>query len=314
MKCAVVYFSLTGNTEKVARKIQEGVKQAAGNCDLLNIRNANPRELYQYDLIGIGTPAWGGPAKPAKEFINEMWSVGGKHSFLFCTHGTLPYYFFSIGVPMLKERGLQVIGWAKWYGDGNQLWHCWPYPTAGHPDAIDLKEAEDFGREMVERSRRISSGETGLIPSLQGTPPPDVADVTPKAATWDIEPSDIKYHPEKCRYPKCRLCMDNCPVFAIDLSLEPRVIASEDRCLGHCGYCAMICPTGAIEVDEWLRTQAPSYLKLQQHLTIPNLAKQEAEGTFRRLVPIEDVKFETYLGMVCSKHPKWIIGKGPNIK
>ena len=41
-----------------------------------------------------------------------------------------------------------------------------PYFTDGHPDAIDLKEAEDFGREMVERSRRIYRGETQLIPTL----------------------------------------------------------------------------------------------------------------------------------------------------
>ena len=48
---------------------------------------------------------------------------------------------------------------------------AYPYYTAGHPDEIDLREAEEFGREMVERSRRISAGETKLIPAMPDMPP-----------------------------------------------------------------------------------------------------------------------------------------------
>ena len=64
MKCIIVFFSLTGNTEKVARAIQTGVKQAAGNCDILPIKEANPKRLYEYDLIGFGSPVMGGGTFP----------------------------------------------------------------------------------------------------------------------------------------------------------------------------------------------------------------------------------------------------------
>ena len=56
MKCVVIYFSLTGNTEKIARAIQTGIRQVAGHCDILPIKEANPRRLRDYDLIGLGNP------------------------------------------------------------------------------------------------------------------------------------------------------------------------------------------------------------------------------------------------------------------
>ena len=46
-------------------------------------------------------------------------------------------------------------------------------------------------------------------------------------------------------------------------------------------------------------------------LVLPALEKAEAEGHFRRLVPIKELKPDTYGFMVHKKHPQWIIGKGP---
>ena len=63
MKAIVLYMSLTGNTKKVAEAIQEGIAEVAGSCDIESITEADPKRFYRYDydLIGIGTPTWGGP-------------------------------------------------------------------------------------------------------------------------------------------------------------------------------------------------------------------------------------------------------------
>jgi flavodoxin len=90
VKCCIVYFSQTGNTEKIAKRVQAGVISAAGNCDLLELRYADPKRLYKYDLIGIASPVNRGEPLNVGRFINDMWSVGGKHAFTFCTHGTSP--------------------------------------------------------------------------------------------------------------------------------------------------------------------------------------------------------------------------------
>ena len=105
-------------------------------------------------------------AAPANvlEFAGKMRFVGGKHCFTFCTHGTSYRAFHPSLYPVLTGRGLVVIGSADWYGDCHLLHMPQPYPTAGHPDDIDLQEAEVFGRDMAVRSMRISAGETDLVP------------------------------------------------------------------------------------------------------------------------------------------------------
>jgi ferredoxin len=338
MKCVVIYFSQTGSTEKVARAIQKGVQEAAGNCDIMKIKEANPRHLFEYDLIGIGsrcpeigfaapghgdmkvstmlydTPEALGPSVPkggqvpmnVELFINNMRYVGGKHAFVFSTHGGIPEYFFPTIVPMLNNQGLKVIGTADWYGNAYLPWHAEPYPTAGHPDKQDLEGAEDFGREMVDRSKTISAGNTKLIPPVPQTPPPMPLAANP---AWDLNHWYFKFHSEKCLYPQCRLCMDNCPMDGIDLSLDPPVFALP--CQKHCSFCTMICPTGALEADEYEK-QTPNYLRLQREIILPRLAKQEKEGNFRRLIPEEKVSLEVSFGMIHKKHPKWIIGVSPN--
>jgi ferredoxin len=237
-----------------------------------------------------------------------MWAVGGKHAFVFNTHGTIPEYYFPSIVPKLKNRGLVVIGMRDWYADCFIPWHPEPYPTAGHPDEIDLKEAEEFGREMVERSRRISAGETGLIPKDSPVPPPLPSTESLNIQDTTDDPSVFKYHKELCSYPKCRLCMDNCPKYSIDLSMNPPVIAA--CCQPHCTFCTLICPTGAIEIDAFVESQVPNYRKTTETLALPRLDEAEAKGEFRRLIPVDKIGWKTYVYQVYTKHPKWIVGKG----
>jgi ferredoxin len=222
-----------------------------------------------------------------------------------------------------------LIGTADWYGDCYLLHHTYPYPSKGHPDEIDLKEAEDFGRELVLRSWKIKAGDTSLIPpepvlqmptlppmpSGGGAPvmkilPPmegkdwraDILD-SDQWKTISSLPDKVKFHKEKCLYPACRTCMENCPVDGIDLSVDPPVIAKP--CL-YCEFCGRVCPTGAIDIDEWIKAVADI-----TWATFPVYEQAEAEGTFRRLTPKEELDPDVYGYMVHTKHPYWIIGKGP---
>jgi flavodoxin/Fe-S-cluster-containing hydrogenase component 2 len=312
MRSCIVYFSQTGNTEKIAKRVQAGVIAAAGNCDLLELRDADPKRLYKYDLIGIGSPVFRWEPLNVSKFVNKMWSVGGKHAFTFCTHGTIPEMFFYSIVRKMKRRGLVVIGWDHWYGDCFLPWHPDPYPTAGHPDEIDLAEAEAFGRQMVERSLRIREGETGLIPKAPGKPPKDRNDTPELRATIKDtieEPDTFKFHPELCRYPRCRLCMDNCLIYNIDLSLDPPKLPGQD-CQPHCCFCTLLCPTGAIEIDEFVASQAKAFYLTTTTYAMPNLDRAEERGEFRRLIPKEEVGWDSYFYQVHNKHPKFRKGKG----
>jgi NAD-dependent dihydropyrimidine dehydrogenase PreA subunit len=316
MKCIVIYFSQTGNTEKVAIPIREGVKQVTGHCDLAKIKDINPHQLDSYDLIGLGCPVFD-YEEPlnVRQFINSLRFVGGKHAFMFSTHGCLPEYFFPAVVPRLQKRVLIVIGMRDWYSKVYLAPMPDPYPTEGHPDLSDLMEAEAFGREMAEHSSRISLGEAGLIPATPTAPleppltPPMAADDPMLEGLQGGYASMLEFHEEDCLYPDCRLCMDNCPMDGIDLTMDPPVIARP--CI-RCTYCARICPTGALDDSRWVDHLASVGHELIESDLLPVLDRAESDGRFRRLLPTNQIGYDTLICQTYKKRPQWIIGKGLN--
>ena len=170
-----------------------------------------------------------------------------------------------------------------------------PYFTDGHPDEIDLQEAEDFGREMVERSKRIHKGETDEIPKLPRgieydetyDPCPPVSEEMVRAFLKAQAGLEFTVNMKKCNYPRCTLCIDNCPTGSIDFSVSPPLFNINcDKCF----LCEMACPSGAIEVD-WLPFHEAHYP------TVPSLQKTleifESRGKFRRLVPLDKIGWDT---------------------
>ncbi len=293
MKSIIIYFSLTGNTKKVAHAIHNGMNQTMERCDITTLKKTNIARLVDYDLIVIGSPIWGGVPLNVMRFIDAMPSLKRKHGAVFCTHGVWPERFFPPVVEGLTKKGLIVIGISDWYGSVHRPAFPNPYLTDGHPDEIDLEEAEEFGKETAELSRKIYEGKINLIPKLPGmemTPPSKLVLPLPKLNT------------EKCRYPACTLCMDHCPIGTIDLSASPPVFA---RPCEFCYFCEMVCPEGAIEVD-----YETYYEMFQQGIKdkfLKVLEEAEREGSFRRLTPLDKVGWDTPHYKVYSKHPRYII-------
>lgn len=167
----VVYFSSTGNTASIAKAIHRGMNSVI-HCDVIQITKLNPKKMAKYDLVAIGSPNWS-MRTPIEvwTFTHDMPRMDGKHCVLFATHGTRPIGQFWFISRNLLKKGMTVIGWGDWYGASLQ--ERTPHLAWGHPDSIDLAEAEAFGKRMAESSVRIYAGETELIPEL---PTPDVRD------------------------------------------------------------------------------------------------------------------------------------------
>ena len=111
----------------------------------------------------------------------------------------------------------------------------------GRTDDIDLKAAADFGMEMVEKSKRLAKGEQVPLPKFEWLRSGLYAQVARELKGGQI---GLVFDQEKCKYPECRLCVDNCPMGAIDLSVDPPVVFGKG-CI-NCYFCELTCPAGAI--------------------------------------------------------------------
>ena len=70
MKALIVYDSLYGNTEKIARAVGEAIN---GEVKVLRPVEANPAELGSIDLLIVGSPTQGFRAtKPIQTFIESI--------------------------------------------------------------------------------------------------------------------------------------------------------------------------------------------------------------------------------------------------
>lgn len=298
MRVLLIYYSQSGNTQEIAKHIARGIKSTGAYIHVCPLKEATYEMLEDYDLIGIGSPVWKVDTPNMHKFIDDMPDQHGRQFFVFNTHGTLPHLYFPVVLPVIKSKSAVVIGYKGWYGDVAMPGMPKPYYTVGHPDEQDFTEAESFGREMAENSPKIAAGQTDLC-----YPDPEINDkVTEQAllastmfANPDNPQGNFIRDPEKCHYPSCHLCMDNCTMGYIDLSQTPQVFGNRgnmcDDC-HECSYCYMICPFGAIRTDPPMEEQVQRDLGVR-HLNFEKmLDRDEKEGLFRRHIAAEDVGYD----------------------
>jgi ferredoxin/flavodoxin len=227
LKGIVVYYSGTGNTAQIANAVYRGMKSVIA-CDVAPINKVKPADMAKYDVMALGSPNWYmREVVNTKIFTHDMPRMDGKHCIIFGTHGGSPVgQFWSMSRNVLK-KGMTIIGWSDWYGSDFMTPHS-SYPDGewGHPDSIDFAEAEAFGKRLAEYSIRIYAGEKDLIPEI---PQPDKGQQTlwsPLASesgniTFASPPPDSipVFDLNKCVYPRCTQCVENCPVSAINFSV-----------------------------------------------------------------------------------------------
>ncbi len=70
MKALIIYDSVYGNTENIARAIGDGL---TGEVKVVHVGDANPSELKMFDLLILGSPVHGGRPTPALEaFVKQL--------------------------------------------------------------------------------------------------------------------------------------------------------------------------------------------------------------------------------------------------
>jgi flavodoxin len=115
-KALVVYDSVYGNTEKVARALAKGLEDGGVDVDCVRVGAVKFDELSWYDLLVVGGPvhAWSA-SKPIKAFLERLKSVeglSGKKAFVLDTKMSRSRLAGSAGGKIegkLKSLGLAIV-------------------------------------------------------------------------------------------------------------------------------------------------------------------------------------------------------------
>jgi flavodoxin len=159
VKSLVVVFSYHhGNTEKIARTIANVL-----GAEVKTPQQIYPEELREYGLIGFGSGIYSATFDPSVLTLADRLSyAAGKKAFLFSTYGAPGFIadreFIEKNHGQIREKlqvkGYNVIGefgCAGW--NTNSFLKYFGGLNKGKPDAEDLKNAEAFAREMLEKAR-----------------------------------------------------------------------------------------------------------------------------------------------------------------
>jgi len=72
LKALIVYFSATGNTEKVANTIKNTLEKEKVETSLLKFAEAAKEDLFDYDLVFLGSPSIELiPPPPVRRFVDK---------------------------------------------------------------------------------------------------------------------------------------------------------------------------------------------------------------------------------------------------
>jgi flavodoxin len=140
MKTAIIYKSIHhGNTKKIAEVMAKTLE-----ADLIDLKDANPDIINEYDLIGFGSGIYYyRPHKKLRKFVEGLDNVENKKAFTFITSGNgkpnkwLNEKLSKKGFEVLGDfvcKGFDTYGPLKLVGGHNK----------GQPNEDDFKNAEIF--------------------------------------------------------------------------------------------------------------------------------------------------------------------------
>lgn len=154
-KVLVAYYSRSGNTEKMAKMIAEGLSKKGVSVDLITVDKVNIDSLPQYDGYIIGSPNYFGTmAAEVKKFIDESVKyyrkIEGKLVAAFTSTGMIGGGGETVCLDILKAfliHGCLCLGFTR-------LGHYGPV-SIGKPDSRVEKEIAEMVNKYAEVLERV---------------------------------------------------------------------------------------------------------------------------------------------------------------
>ncbi|HOP40478.1 MAG TPA: flavodoxin domain-containing protein [Geobacteraceae bacterium] len=184
MDAAIIYWSHTGNTEKVALAMQDGLNEAGMNVSMFRVEEEEQVDFFAYDLVCIGFPSYQwSPPKPVDEFLKGKFAsyreegrikwgaptVPGKNALIFCTYSG-PHTGVREAVPaglyvgqFFEHLGFSVLDeWylaAEFHGSEAASTQGRLGDLRGLPNEDDLRKVKRNAALLVNRIKPVSEQE-----------------------------------------------------------------------------------------------------------------------------------------------------------
>jgi flavodoxin len=173
-KTLIIYWSATGNTERVANTIMDALVREGITPNFKKVAEAATEELYDYNLIFLGAPSYSfQPPEPVQRFIKDKMklhsergdikicapTIPGKYAVVFCTYSG-PHTGIKEATPagdymgqFFEHLGFEVA--AKWYVVG-EFHRSEEFSTKGRlgdirgrPNQQDLQEVAENVTKLI---------------------------------------------------------------------------------------------------------------------------------------------------------------------
>jgi ferredoxin/flavodoxin len=244
----IFYFSGTGNTWWVSKRIAESLKSRNISANIYSIENVDLEEanrlITDSKYVGFGYPIYGSDLPEImKSFMSDLQPGNQKNTFLFCTQWLFSGDGTSNGASYIKKKGFNV-GWTEHFFMPNNIsitntLFSWFYTNDGAKHKKRLTHSSNRASVLADKIANNISFRRGygLLPTLAG-----LIQRLPYRLMFNNLRNDISVNHTRCVL--CERCVNNCPID--NLQITEGKVNAKGLCI-LCLRCYNFCPVGAIQ-------------------------------------------------------------------
>ena len=265
LKIALIYFSATGNTKKIADTIGNCLENQDISVTKIDITSHESRKeqisLSKYDAVIFGFPIYSLRApRVCRQWLETLDGDGKKCSvfFTFGGFGKDPAHYFI--KELLDKRSFTLVSTAEFLAV-HTFNRCGWQAAEGRPNQADFEAAEEYAQKTL---RRFTGEDLNVICDFDKPMyPSEQLDMAEKFRFQLITQLPSR---ESQNCSMCMLCEKLCPTNAMDAE---KGIADPACCIA-CFRCIANCPDGVLHTNDISGTWGN---KLQMH----NTTKEEID-------------------------------------